>query len=109
MHPQLSDRKIGAFISIVVRAFSHNYLVCQEFIKALEDCHANGLSRFTGACNRQKDELNHCLRSEVSVAQFQSSFSFTFNQRLKRTSANREAAKARKAKADQAFREFYEE
>ncbi|KAF8737697.1 hypothetical protein AX14_012468 [Amanita brunnescens Koide BX004] len=77
MHPQLSDRKI----------------VCQEFIKALEDCHANGWSRFTGACNQQKDELNHCLRSE----------------RLKRTGVNREAAKARRAKAEQALKTFYEE
>ena len=73
MHPQLSDRKIGAFIWLSHAFRSHSYQVCQEFIKALEDCHANGWSRFTGACNRQKDELNHCLRSEVRVAQSQSS------------------------------------
>jgi hypothetical protein len=80
MHPQLSDRKIRAFILVVVCAFPHNYLVCQEFIKALEDCHANGWSRFTGACNRQKDELNHCLRAEVSAAEFQTSFSLIYVQ-----------------------------
>jgi COX assembly protein 2 len=77
MHPQLSDKK----------------LVCQDFIKALEACHSDGWSRYTGACNRLKDELNSCLHSES----------------LKRSAANREAAKARKAKAQQASKAFYEE
>ncbi|PPQ68970.1 hypothetical protein CVT24_000359 [Panaeolus cyanescens] len=74
MHAQLSDRK----------------LVCKEFIEALEQCHAAGWNRFIGACNTQKDELNHCLRSE----------------RLVRTAQNREAAKARNAKTEQALQEF---
>ncbi|KAJ3513223.1 hypothetical protein NLJ89_g3065 [Agrocybe chaxingu] len=74
MHPQLSDKK----------------LVCKEFIQALEQCHAGGWTKFVGACNRQKDELNHCLRSE----------------RLARTAHNREMAKERNAKTEQALREF---
>ena len=78
MHPQLSDRKIGAFLLVVHTFRSHSYLVCQEFIKALEDCHANGWSRFTGACNQQKDELNHCLRSEVRAAQSRSSLFYIY-------------------------------
>ncbi|PFH52361.1 hypothetical protein AMATHDRAFT_140172 [Amanita thiersii Skay4041] len=77
MHPQLSDKRI----------------VCKDFIKALEECHSRGLSRFTGACNRHKDELNHCLRSE----------------RLKRSALNREVAKARRAKAEEALKKFHEE
>ncbi|KAF7777499.1 hypothetical protein Agabi119p4_3571 [Agaricus bisporus var. burnettii] len=48
MHPQLSDKRI----------------ICKDFIKALEECHATGWRRFTGACNKQKDELNRCLRTE---------------------------------------------
>ncbi|KDR73466.1 hypothetical protein GALMADRAFT_227914 [Galerina marginata CBS 339.88] len=74
MHPQLSDKK----------------LVCKEFIQALEQCHAAGWNRFVGSCNKQKDELNHCLRSE----------------RLDRTAQNREQAKERKQKTDQALQEF---
>ena len=39
--------------------------MCQEFIEALEKCHATGWNRLIGACNTKKDELNRCLRSEV--------------------------------------------
>ncbi|PPQ89102.1 hypothetical protein CVT25_006473 [Psilocybe cyanescens] len=74
MHAQLSDKK----------------LVCQEFIEALEKCHANGWTKFLGACNQNKDDLNHCLRTE----------------RLARTKVNSEKAKARRVKTDQALEEF---
>ncbi|KAF8964022.1 hypothetical protein BDZ97DRAFT_1660829, partial [Flammula alnicola] len=63
---------------------------CKEFIEALEQCHASGWTKFLGVCNRQKDALNHCLRDE----------------RLVRTSQNREQAKERKAKTDRALQEF---
>ncbi|KAF9483781.1 UPF0287-domain-containing protein [Pholiota conissans] len=74
MHAQLSDKK----------------LVCKDFIQALEQCHASGWTKFLGACNKQKDALNHCLRTE----------------RLNRTAENREHARERKAKTDQALQEF---
>ncbi|KJA27447.1 hypothetical protein HYPSUDRAFT_131392, partial [Hypholoma sublateritium FD-334 SS-4] len=64
--------------------------VCKEFIDALEKCHASGWTKFLGACNGQKDALNHCLRTE----------------RLARTTVNREHAKERKAKTDKALEEF---
>ncbi|KAF8894391.1 hypothetical protein BD779DRAFT_833597 [Infundibulicybe gibba] len=76
MHPQLSDKK----------------LVCKDFIQALEECHISGWARLTGGCNRLKDELNHCLRSE----------------RLARTKVNRDNAKDRRQKAEQALKEFRE-
>lgn len=41
-------------------------IVCREFIQALEVCHTSSWSRLTGACNQQKDDLNKCLRKEVS-------------------------------------------
>ncbi|KAF5357803.1 hypothetical protein D9756_001867 [Leucocoprinus leucothites] len=74
MHPQLSDKRI----------------VCREFIQALEECHSSAWRRFTGGCNKQKDELNHCLRTE----------------RVARSAHNREAAKERREKAEQALKEF---
>ncbi|EKM82982.1 hypothetical protein AGABI1DRAFT_97905 [Agaricus bisporus var. burnettii JB137-S8] len=74
MHPQLSDKRI----------------ICKDFIKALEECHATGWRRFTGACNKQKDELNRCLRTE----------------RVARSARNRETAKERKLKAEQALKDF---
>ncbi|KAF9448357.1 UPF0287-domain-containing protein [Macrolepiota fuliginosa MF-IS2] len=74
MHPQLSDKR----------------LVCRDFIKALEECHSSVWRKFTGGCNRQKDELNHCLRTE----------------RVARSAQNREIAKERKAKTEQALKDF---
>lgn len=66
MHPQLSDKRIGQYCSICsISLFLMSSLVCKEFIKALEECHSNTWRKFTGACNKQKDELNHCLRTEV--------------------------------------------
>jgi Cytochrome c oxidase biogenesis protein Cmc1 like len=41
--------------------------VCRDFIEALEECHASGWQKFIGGCNVQKDELNHCLRTEVRL------------------------------------------
>ncbi|KAJ6623426.1 hypothetical protein B0H10DRAFT_1786298 [Mycena sp. CBHHK59/15] len=77
MHPQLSDRK----------------LVCKEFMEALEICHSNNWRRLLGSCNKQKDELNMCLRKE----------------RIERTNGNRETAKERKDKAAQARKKFYDD
>ncbi|KAF9533403.1 hypothetical protein CPB83DRAFT_845209 [Crepidotus variabilis] len=75
MHSQLSDKK---------------RLQCQEFIEALEQCHAQGWAKFIGSCNLQKDGLNRCLRDE----------------RLARSAQNREQAKERNAKTDKALEEF---
>ncbi|KAJ7109172.1 hypothetical protein C8R44DRAFT_278221 [Mycena epipterygia] len=77
MHPQLSDRK----------------LVCKEFMDALEQCHSSNWARLVGSCNKQKDELNTCLRKE----------------RIERTAENREIAKERKIKAEQARKKFYDD
>ncbi|KAJ7489911.1 hypothetical protein B0H11DRAFT_1720063, partial [Mycena galericulata] len=68
-------------------------LVCKEFMDALEQCHSNNWSRLLGYCNRQKDELNACLRQE----------------RIERTSENREMAKEKKIKAEEARKKFYDE
>ncbi|WVQ74944.1 hypothetical protein IAR50_004552 [Cryptococcus sp. DSM 104548] len=58
-------------------------LVCAEFIKALEDCHARGLlAKVTGQCNKPKLVLNECLREE----------------RIERTTRNRDEAKERNAR-----------
>ncbi|KAJ7752058.1 hypothetical protein B0H16DRAFT_814872 [Mycena metata] len=77
MHPQLSDRK----------------LVCKEFMDALEQCHSNNWARLLGYCNKQKAELNSCLRKEA--------------QRIERTAENRESAKERKTKVAEARKKFY--
>ncbi|KAI0781169.1 hypothetical protein BD413DRAFT_503228 [Trametes elegans] len=66
-------------------------IVCRDFIQALEACHANGWSRWTGACNQAKHELNMCLRKE----------------RIDRTTKNREEAKTRREKTEQALRELH--
>jgi len=69
MHAQLSDKKLGEslFFILLLFCFTDHFhcIVCQEFIQALEKCHAGGWTKFLGACNKQKDELNHCLRAEV--------------------------------------------
>ncbi|KAI0371724.1 UPF0287-domain-containing protein [Pilatotrama ljubarskyi] len=83
MHPQLTEKKIG----------SHPPPVCLEFIQALDACHANGWYRWTGACNQAKQDLNMCLRKE----------------RIDRTAKNREEAKLRRQKAEQAWKELHAE
>ena len=40
--------------------------VCREFIQALDACHANNWAKWTGGCNQAKNDLNMCLRKEVS-------------------------------------------
>ncbi|KAJ7738471.1 hypothetical protein DFH07DRAFT_966057 [Mycena maculata] len=77
MHPQLSDRK----------------LVCQEFMDALEQCHSSNWARLLGYCNKQKDELNACLRKE----------------RVERTAQNRELSKEKNIKTEQARKKFYDD
>ncbi|TFK72537.1 hypothetical protein BDN72DRAFT_314689 [Pluteus cervinus] len=74
MHPQLSDKKD----------------VCREFMQALEACHISTWARLTGGCNKDKDALNTCLRSE----------------RVARTTRNRESAKESRVKADEALKKF---
>ncbi|KAI0362692.1 UPF0287-domain-containing protein [Trametes cingulata] len=83
MHPQLTEKKIG----------SHPPSVCLEFIQALDACHANGWSRWTGGCNQAKQDLNMCLRKE----------------RIDRTAKNREEAKVRRQKTEQAWKELHAE
>jgi len=67
MHAQLSDKKIGLSPVILLHSFifSTSFLVCKDFIEALERCHLSGWNRLTGACNSDKDALNRCLRAEV--------------------------------------------
>ena len=43
------------------------HAVCLEFIQALDACHADGWLRWTGGCNQAKQDLNMCLRKEVST------------------------------------------
>ncbi|KAG2020720.1 hypothetical protein CC2G_006028 [Coprinopsis cinerea AmutBmut pab1-1] len=69
---------------------SDKKVVCRDFIEALERCHASGWNRLTGACNSKKDELNRCLRTE----------------RVNRTTANREIAKEKNKKSENALKEF---
>ncbi|KAF9050747.1 hypothetical protein BDZ89DRAFT_916297, partial [Hymenopellis radicata] len=66
--------------------------VCRDFIQALDDCHLNFVAKMTGGCNRQKNELNACLRKE----------------RVARHDKNREASKVRRAKQEAAIRAFYD-
>ncbi|PCH38357.1 UPF0287-domain-containing protein [Wolfiporia cocos MD-104 SS10] len=68
-------------------------LACQDFIDALDACHANPWAKWTGGCNAAKHELNMCLRKE----------------RVERTAKNREKAKERRAKIEQAWKEIREE
>lgn len=113
MHPQLSDKKLGAFSRYYTSHCSDQTAVCKEFIQALEQCHLSGWARLTGGCNTQKDQLNACLRKEVSqsvhlpvILKLKKCSLF---QRLTRSSANRETGKERRVKAEQAWKEFNEE
>ncbi|ESK85895.1 cytochrome c oxidase biogenesis protein cmc1-like protein [Moniliophthora roreri MCA 2997] len=77
MHPQLSDKRI----------------VCKDFIQALEQCHLSTWKKFTGGCNKYKDEMNRCLHAES----------------MKRSAANRENSKIRQAKREKAIQEFVQD
>ncbi|KAI0154762.1 hypothetical protein GGR57DRAFT_501960 [Xylariaceae sp. FL1272] len=66
---------------------------CEEIMTALEECHARGfLWKSMGMCNDAKHKVNMCLRGE----------------RLKRTAANREVAKAKREKLMKAWAEIDE-
>ncbi|KAA1471238.1 hypothetical protein DENSPDRAFT_775722, partial [Dentipellis sp. KUC8613] len=65
---------------------------CQELFDALNQCHDNLFLKWTGGCNQIKLDLNHCLHSE-SVA---------------RSSRNREDAKLRRARREQALKDLHE-
>jgi len=75
MHPQLTDKNFA----------------CKELIEALEQCHSNFLSKYTGACNQQKLDLNMCLRTE----------------RVDRAAKNREIAKDREERRRKAMEDLH--
>ncbi|KII88746.1 hypothetical protein PLICRDRAFT_162137 [Plicaturopsis crispa FD-325 SS-3] len=68
-------------------------ILCKEFMQALEACHLDGWARLTGGCNPQKDQLNKCLRQE----------------RIGRTTRNREQAKDRLARREEALKDLHED
>ncbi|WVQ81855.1 hypothetical protein IAT38_003982 [Cryptococcus sp. DSM 104549] len=57
-------------------------IVCHDLIKAFEECHRTASFAKFGACNEQKEALALCLRQE----------------RIERTTRNREESKERNAK-----------
>ncbi|KAF9066894.1 hypothetical protein BDP27DRAFT_1226859, partial [Rhodocollybia butyracea] len=67
--------------------------VCKDFIQALEDCHLSTFARLTGGCNKYKDAMNVCLHKES----------------VDRSARNRENAKERKAKREEATKAFLED
>ncbi|KAI0670607.1 UPF0287-domain-containing protein [Trametes maxima] len=104
MHPQLTEKKLGSHPSPPVSLRVHTRhvsvdtdtfipIVCLDFIQALDACHANGWSRWTGACNQAKHDLNMCLRKE----------------RIDRTTKNREDAKLRRHKTEQAWKDLHDD
>ena len=62
------------------RFFPFRFPACREFFQALEACHANFWTKWTGGCNTAKNQLNSCLHKEVSGAS-RSSPLFIFAQR----------------------------
>ncbi|KAI1323232.1 cytochrome c oxidase biogenesis protein Cmc1-like protein [Xylariaceae sp. FL0255] len=66
-------------------------LGCEEVMTALEECHARGfLWKSMGMCTETKNKVTLCLRAE----------------RLKRTAANREMARAKREKVKAAWSEI---
>lgn len=66
-------------------------LDCADVVAALEECHARGfLWKVTGNCTEAKYKVNMCLRA----------------QRLERTRVNREAAKEKRKKIEEAWKEI---
>ena len=81
MHQQLTEKRIGSqpipiYISdiLLTRCRAHVGLLllsgafqaaCKDFILALEACHADTWSKFTGGCNNTKIALNRCLHEQV--------------------------------------------
>ncbi|KAG9015624.1 hypothetical protein FRB90_004695 [Tulasnella sp. 427] len=66
---------------------------CKGLIEHLQQCHESGLlAKYTGTCNDAKRALDRCLRQE----------------RLDRTARNREAAKIRTEKWNDAQKKYAE-
>ena len=88
-------------------------IVCREFIEALERCHSTWWgARFTGACNRSKQELNLCLRKEVrrySVSSSPVLMCLRHLQRVGRAARNREASRERRAKIEEGWQKLGED
>ncbi|KAF9643000.1 UPF0287-domain-containing protein [Thelephora ganbajun] len=70
---------------------SERFVVCKEFFQALEACHADNWRKWTGGCNNVKTELNMCLRKV----------------RLEASARNREHAKERRKKIENAWKELH--
>lgn len=68
-------------------------IVCKDLILALEACHGDGWAKWTGGCNSKKIELNRCLHA----------------QSMKQAAANREQARERRARTEQAWQELRED
>jgi hypothetical protein len=66
MHPQESDR-FGMPVSqtLNLQYLTPRPVVCKGFFQALEACHADNWRKWTGGCNKDKNELNMCLRKVV--------------------------------------------
>ena len=65
MHPQSSDKSIRQYFSSPHPSKNLRPSVCKEFFEALELCHANVWTKWTGGCNEVKRELNKCLHTDV--------------------------------------------
>ncbi|KAK7693211.1 hypothetical protein QCA50_002777 [Cerrena zonata] len=77
----------------ISRFVSETLIVCKEFIEALEACHAETWAKWTGGCNQAKVDLNNCLKQD----------------RFDQAAKNREKAKERREKTQNALRELHEE
>ncbi|ETS88244.1 hypothetical protein PFICI_02072 [Pestalotiopsis fici W106-1] len=90
MHPHLHTKdNIGDLETNI----SASHVACEEVMTALEECHARGfLWKSLGMCSDAKQQVNMCLRAE----------------RLKRTAANREAAKVKRDKIKKVWAEIDE-
>ena len=97
------------------RFFPFRFPACREFFQALEACHANFWTKWTGGCNTAKNQLNSCLHKEVSGAlpplYFRATCRFANDglETMVRASKNREDAKVRQAKKEQAWKELHED
>lgn len=80
----------------------------------MTDCHSSW-KKFFGQCNGLKNELTLCLRAEVSVLGVVSYIALleltivSVTQRLDRRKQNHEEAKAKRAKAQAAWKTIDEE
>ncbi|KAL4251672.1 COX assembly mitochondrial protein [Abortiporus biennis] len=72
---------------------SEKRIACKEFIEALEACHASTWAKWTGGCNQAKLDLNSCLHQH----------------RADNAAKNREAAKKRRDKTNQAWKDLHED